>query len=150
MLEASGQRGSIDVAFPSLNKKQASLRQQGKKRRCHVERGTRSDLHPFGKPNEMSYARCSHISRDVQERVVVVLDRGLLVALVVHFKSREFRTHADGSPVASGARSCPRFLQVTAGGTTAGRLDGRSSRSAARWRPLPRNRNGLPRERSGG
>lgn len=37
----------------------------------------------------------SHVSRDVQERVVVVLDRGFLVALVVHFKSR--LAGADGS-----------------------------------------------------
>jgi len=43
-----------------------------------------------------SYARCSHVSRDVQERVVVVLDRGLLVAVVVHFQSRELRRWVPG------------------------------------------------------
>lgn len=33
---------------------------------------------------------CAHISRDIQEGVIIVLDRAFLITLVVHFKTCEF------------------------------------------------------------
>jgi len=70
-------------------------------------------------------SRRSHVSRDVQERIVVVLDRSLLVGLVVHFKNREFRTRADRSPVSSSdpllTVSFPAFYRLSCRGDNTGR-----------------------------
>lgn len=117
------------------------------RRRCHVEgyEASNSTLWRTGQncTRERSRnGRRSHISRDVQECVVVVLDRGLLVALVVHFKSRKLRTRADGSPVDSRVirSSLPAFYRLRAEGTNSEPVGQAVPPDAARWRPLLRNR----------
>lgn len=53
----------------------------------------------------------SHVSRDVQEGVIVVLDRVFLIALVVHFKTCQFCLRSESLGI---ARS-PVFSQLFIG-----------------------------------
>lgn len=43
-----------------------------------------------GKVIKTITTRIAHISRDIQEGVIIVLDRAFLITLVVHFKTCEF------------------------------------------------------------
>lgn len=177
MLETSSWRGNIggiDVAFPRSTRPRffASVAEKRgrpgtfvtsacERRRCHVEECKALLLSPDGKPGGISAdgsqngspGTRSHVSRDVQERVVVVLDRGFLVAVVVHFKRRESRRCTDGLAGLRWARapvSLPELFIGYGRRDNSGPVGQTVPLDTARWRPLLENRWGSGRRDASG